>query len=289
MGRRAPVDVFAFRDHREFLRAFYERKAGQQAGFTYAAFSERVGVRTPNYLRLVIDGQRNLSDELTQRFGQACELTGDALAYFCALVAYGQAKTATERSERYAAMQGFDRFRATHRLDAAQSAYHAEWYIPVVYELCARPDFRADPTWIGAALLPAISAKQAAKALSVLRKLGLLEERGGRLVQRQDVVETPEGPLGHQVAAFHRSMMARAGESIDVVPRDDREIAALTLCVSDSQMRELKAELEAFRKQLLERYLSDPAPERVVQVNFQMFPLSRACEGAVGATDKEPS
>jgi len=44
--------------------------------------------------------------------------------------------------------------------------------------------------------------------------------------------------------------------------------------LSESRMGELKAELEAFREHLLRRYMKDERPERVVQVNFQMFPLS---------------
>ena len=46
------------------------------------------------------------------------------------------------------------------------------------------------------------------------------------------------------------------------------------MCVSEAKMRELKAELEAFRHALVQRYMDDPQGERVVQVNFQMFPLS---------------
>jgi uncharacterized protein (TIGR02147 family) len=58
------------------------------------------------------------------------------------------------------------------------------------------------------------------------------------------------------------------------VPRDEREIASLTLCVSEAKLRELKRELEAIREQLVQRYMADERPERVVQINFQMFPLS---------------
>ena len=63
--------------------------------------------------------------------------------------------------------------------------------------------------------------------------------------------------------------------ALDHVPRDEREIASLTIAVSDARMRELKAELEAFRHKLAERYQVDPRAERVVQLNFQLFPLSK--------------
>lgn len=275
MGSRAAVDVFGFRDYREFLRAYAERRRAQKEGFSVSEFSKRVGLRSPNYFTLVIEGERNLTADLAHRFGEACGLAGEALSYFCALVDFNQAKTARERELHYAKLQGFRRFRASHRLDAAQSAYHSEWYIPAIYELCALPDFREDPRWIAKTLLPAIAPKQATQALTVLIELGLLLRDGeGKLRQAEALVETAEGPLGHHVVQFHRTMMQRAAEAIDRVPRDEREIGALTLCLSEARMRALKAELEAFRNDLVRRYMADPQAERVVQVNFQMFPLS---------------
>lgn len=275
MGSRAAVDVFGFRDYREFLRAYAERRRTQKGGFSASEFSKSVGLRSANYFALVVDGERNITADLAHRFAEACGLRDDAIAYFCALVDFNQAKTARERDLHYAKLQGFRRYRAAHKLDAAQSAYHSEWYIPAVHELCALADFREDPRWIAKTLLPTIAPKQASHALSVLTELGLLVRDGaGKLRQAELLVETADGPLGHHVVSFHRTMMQRAAEAIDRVPRDDREIGALTLCISDVKMRALKAELEAFRNDLARRYMNDPNPERVVQVNFQMFPLS---------------
>jgi uncharacterized protein (TIGR02147 family) len=275
MARRALIDVFAYRDYRAFLRAYYERRKAQNAGYSFAEFAEQVGQRSANYLKLVIDGDRNLSAELAHRYAEACGLSGEALEYFCSLVAYNQARTASERERLYCELQRFRRFRSTHRLDAAQSAYHSHWYVPAIYELAARADFRYDPRWIAATLLPRISPKQAGQALRTLGKLGLIgRDEAGRVVKIQATVETPPGPLGHQVVQFHRAMMQRASESLDTVPREEREIAGLTFCLSEQRMAELKAELEAFREHLVERYLKDESPERVVQVNLQMFPLS---------------
>jgi uncharacterized protein (TIGR02147 family) len=280
MAKRAPVDVFAYRDYRAFLLAFFERRQAQEDGYSYAKFANEVGLRTPNYAKLVVSGARNLGADLAVRFGEACSLHGDALKYFCALVAFNQSKNARERELHYAELQSFNRFRASHRFDAAQSAYHSTWFIPAIYELAARDDFRDEPQWIAQTLLPSITAREAAHALGVLRRLGLLKEGAhGRLLQAEAVLETPEGPLGHHIASFHRTMMQRAAEAIDLVPRDDREVAGLTLCVSEERMRELKVELERFRTHLLERYMKDERPERVVQVNFQMFPLSRRVKG----------
>jgi hypothetical protein len=56
MAARATLDVFRYADYREFLRAYYERKKTQKPGISLRAFSRRVGLRSPNHLKLVIDG-----------------------------------------------------------------------------------------------------------------------------------------------------------------------------------------------------------------------------------------
>jgi uncharacterized protein (TIGR02147 family) len=268
-------DVFRYRDYREFLRAFYDHNKSQGYGFSLRAFSKRARLRSSNYLKLVMDGDRNLTAEMAVRFAEACALRGQAADYFCELVAFGQAESAAERERAYTRLARFKRYRKVHRLDRAQDAYHSHWYIPVIRELAARADFSEDPHWIARKLLPQIAPREAAQALAILRELGLLVRGAdGRLVQSEPLVQTADGPLGHHLVTFHRSMLERAAEALDRVPRDDREIASLTLCVTEARMRELKRELERFRDDLLQRFGADEDARRVVQVNLQMFPLS---------------
>lgn len=272
MRRRAAVDVFRFRDYRDFLRAYHER-----GGASLRELGRQSGLRSPNYWKLVMDGARNLTPELAIRFGEAAQLSGQALEFFCALVAFNQAKTARARELAYTRLQSFARYRKVHVLDAAQQAYHSEWYLPAIRELAAREDFRDDPKWIAKTLLPSISPAQAKRALSLLHKLKLLvrDRALGRSVITTPLLATPDRPLGHHVQTFHRTMMTLASEALDRVPREEREIASLTLCLSEQQLEALKAELEALRRALLERYYARPDATRVVQLNLQMFPLSK--------------
>ncbi|HEY8942775.1 MAG TPA: TIGR02147 family protein [Polyangiaceae bacterium] len=279
MGARAAVDVFRFRDYRAFLREHYARNKQRKAGYSLRAFSRTAGLRSPNYLKLVMDGDRNLTPAMALRFAESCGLTGEAVEYFCELVAFNQAQLAQERELHYERLKRFSRFRKVFKLETAQSEYHSEWYIPAIRELVVRSDFREEPAWIASTLCPPISPAQAKRALDVLLSLGLLvRDATGCLVQSDELVETPDGPLGHHVVEFHRAMMARAAEALDIVPREQREIASLTLCVSAEQFERLKAELEAFRRVLLQRYAVVPEAERVVQLNLQCFPLSKGRE-----------
>jgi uncharacterized protein (TIGR02147 family) len=70
-------------------------------------------------------------------------------------------------------------------------------------------------------------------------------------------------------------MMQRAMESIDLVPAHQRDISSLTLCLGEVGLRAFKERVQRFRKELLELSALETKPEQVVQINFQLFPLSR--------------
>jgi uncharacterized protein (TIGR02147 family) len=280
MRKRALLDVFRYQNYREFLSDYYRQRKAAKDGFSLRAFSKRVGLRSPNYLKLVMDGDRNLTPEMAIRFAESCGLAKEAVEFFCELVAFNQARSASERELRYNRLKRFPRFRKVHSLSAAQQSYHGHWYFPAIRELVAHAEFRDDPKWIAATLVPSITPQQAKKALEVLVRLGLLvrDPKSGRLDQSDPLVETPEGPLGHQVVQYHRAMMSLAADALDRIPREEREIASLTLCLSESRMLELKSELEQIRSSILQRYESDENADRIVQLNLQMFPLSKKKE-----------
>jgi uncharacterized protein (TIGR02147 family) len=271
----AAPDIFRYRDYRAFLRALYAHKKAHEYGFSLRAFSKHAGLRSSNYLKLVMDGDRNLTSDAATKFAGACGLKGQAADYFCELVVFNQAKSADERERVYARLRRFRRYREVYKLDGAQEAYHAEWFIPAVRELVGRADFRDDAKWIGKTLTPSIAPRDAQRAIDVLLELGLIERSAeGKLAQTHALVQTPEGPLSHHVFSFHRAMITRAAEALDRVPREEREIASLTLRIGDAQLAELKQRLTRFREELLHTFESSDGAKRVVQVNLQMFPLT---------------
>jgi uncharacterized protein (TIGR02147 family) len=271
----APVNVFEYLDYREYLRAFYAWRKQVEYGFSHRSFSRRAGLRSTNYLKLVMEGHRNLTPEMAGQFAKACRLDQREGDYFCELVAYNQARDTREASRCHERLQRFREYRNIHRLDAAQAAYHSTWYMPVIRELAARKDFQEDPKWLASLLKPRITAGEAQSALATLEELGLLTRDGdGRLRQATALVTTGSGPHPHRIADFHRAMMSLAGQSLDSVPREEREISSLTLCVSREVQAELKERIREFRRELLQLAELEGKPERVVQINFQLFPLS---------------
>jgi uncharacterized protein (TIGR02147 family) len=284
MAGKAPgplerVDVFDYVDYRAFLRDYYAHAKSTRRSFSHRAFSRRVGLGSPNHLKRVMDGERNLTLEMAARFADALGLSGEAADYFVQLVRLAQARTSLERSRAYEKLSTFKTYRRTRKLDLAHAAYHSTWYIPAVRELAGREDFRADPKWIAQRLLPAIKPAEAKAALDTLLQLGLLtRDARGRVKQAEPLITT--GPEMHalHIASYHRMMMQKAAESIDVVASDRRDISSVVLLLGEGGMARAKQRIQRFRRELLEMALSERKPTQVVQMNFQVFPLSVAAD-----------
>jgi uncharacterized protein (TIGR02147 family) len=144
MTRKSNIDVFDYLDYRAFLRDFYTEGKTRRS-LSFRAFSRRAGLKSTNYLKLVMDGDRNLAPNMAERFAAACGLEDEEKSYFVELVRFNQAQTSTHRNEAYTRLSGFRRYQKAHKLDLAHAAYHASWYIPAIRELAARSDFVADP------------------------------------------------------------------------------------------------------------------------------------------------
>lgn len=273
--RRSPIDVFRYLDYRAFLADFY--KAKKAKGFSYRAFSRAAGLGAPNYLKLVISGDRNLTPPMAARFAAACGLAGDAAEFFQYLVEFNQAGNVAERNAGYARITAFDRYRRSHKLELAQAAYHSTWYLPAIRELIGSPKFHEQPDRLAAQLWPPIKPSEAKFALDTLLELGLIErDPHGRLRQTTAVVSTGPETLGLHITNYHAEMMRRATQAMELVPAAQRDISALTMCVSRSGLTRLKKRIQEFRRELIALVEAEQDRTQVVQLNLQLFPLSVA-------------
>ena len=59
--------VFSYVDYRRYLADYYAHAKKCHYGFSFRVFSKRAEISSSNYLRLVIDGKRNLTSEPFER------------------------------------------------------------------------------------------------------------------------------------------------------------------------------------------------------------------------------
>ena len=270
------VTIFEYDNYRAYLGDLYKLYKETKPHFSYRYFSQKAGFRSPNFLKLVIEGKRNLSPESIEKFANALKLGKKEAEFFRVLVHLNQARTVGEKKIYAEQLMQFRPFRYIHPLRQDQYRYYADWYNIAIRELTMLPEFSEDPAWIARRLVPPISPQQAQKALDLLLQLGLLErDESGRLVQADAFISTGDEVTSTSVANYHRTLIRMGAEALDRFPGSDRDISSVTMTLSEKNYREIKVLIQRFRKELLAIADQDESPEGVYQVNFQLFPLAK--------------
>ncbi|MCC6521215.1 MAG: TIGR02147 family protein [Polyangiaceae bacterium] len=283
--------VYEYVDYRAFLRDHFAASKILKPQYSYRYFSRRAGLASSNFLKLVMDGKRNLGAGTIECFARALKLDDAESRFFADLVGLSQAETLVERNRAFERVAANRRFRAARRLEGPLFEYLRHWYYPVVRELAARADFVDDPRWLAGELLPPVTVREARAALDVLGRLGLLvRDASGRLVRGEPSLTTGHEVRSAMVPVYHRQMIERAGAAVDDVPPDERDVSALTVCIRASSLADLKQRIRRFREEMMERCDTETEPERVYQLCIQLFPLSRGPPSAppVGTAPPRP-
>lgn len=285
------VSVFDYLDYRAFLRAFYEGAKKRRGGYSFRTFAKQAGLKSPNFLKLVIDGQRNLGTDSVVRFAEALGLADEEREFFADLVAFAQADDSAQKNRVFERIAASRRFRNARRIDSMLHEYLSHWYHPVIRELVVSPDFNRDPKWIASMLRPEITPRQAAQSLALLLELGLLRDNpeSGKLELQNPTLTTEHEVTSLGAANFHRQMMAQAAASIDTVPAALRDLAALTVCISPKVAGEVKRRIHQFREALTELCDAETEGRVVYQLNVQWFPLTRTDDPLVLARNQAAS
>lgn len=268
-------DIFEYVDYRQYMRDYYNAAKGHTKAVSYRYLARRAGFSSPNFIKLVMDGQRNLGDDSVESVARAFDLDDDEARFFAMLVLFVQASGADQKNEAFEALSSIRRFRHARRIETDMFEYLSHWYYPATRELAGRADFKLDAAWISKQLWPRVPVAKVRRALELLLEMGLLVIDDHGQVSRGE----PSLTTGHEVGSlaignFHRQMMARAAESIDSVDRERRDVSGLTVCVPVDLVPELKARIHQFRESMMEVCDRGGEGQVVYQLNVQLFPLS---------------
>ena len=272
------LSIYGYTDYRAYLRDFYDFRKDGQHGYSYRAFSKSAGFTSPNILKLVIDGERNISADAIQKFIKALGLKGAMAEYFTALVKMNQAKADTEKEEQFTVLQRLTPQAKRRDLNAEGLKYVSNWLHPVIREMVALEDFRDDPYWIARRIHGKASVTEIGQALQFLMKEGFIEKTAGKFVSKDNMVLSNDEVRSLAVRNYHRQMLDQAKEALENLPLEEREFGALTFVLPEKALEELKYKMKLFRRELhtwAMQLTQDAGGDIVVQVNAQMYPHTK--------------
>ena len=265
--------IYEYLDYREYLKDYLEVRRSK--GLSIRSISMKAGFKSPNYFRLLIDRERNLSPASLAKLMDLFKFKGAEREFFENLVFMNQAKTTEQKDYYFERLNASKKYIALKHLEHDQYEYFSKWYYAAIRELVLLPDFINDPEWIAAKLVPNIPIRAAKEAMDLLFRLGLVA-RGddGKIEQVDRHIGTPQEIAAMAAWKFHREMMDRSVNSLDICRPNDRELSALTVGISHKQYVKMRRKIREFRKKLHADLDEEGLADSVYQLNIQFFPLS---------------
>ncbi len=267
--------IYEFIDYRKYLAAFYEYKKANFHYFSYRYFSRKIGLNSPSFLKHVIDGKRNLTPNMVDRFCRALDLSPREARFFRNLVLFNQAKTSGEKQEHYAVLRTMSGIVKEAVLGADQYDYFVNWYTPIIRELVCIHDFRDDYRLIAQTIRPQILPSEAKSAVALLQRLRLVEKlENGRYRQTDSALVADSSVASIAVRTFIRTMLDHSKSALDSIDKNERHLSGITMSVSPEAYDVLAAEIEAFKDRIKIIINRDERGSRIYQLNLSLFPVS---------------
>jgi len=272
------ISVYEYIDYRRFLkdRFFYLKK--KHPLFSFRSFNRLAGIKSSGFLKLVIDGKRNLADEGIHKFARGFKLTEAETKYFEALVKFNQATTHEEKNHYFNELSQNKKFLSAKPLAAFQYHLLSDWYYVAIMEL-ARVEIEGvkDLKWLQEHLNPSVGMVEIKNAVEGLKRLDLLsQEKNGNLVRKETMLTTEDEVKSVAAINFHAQMSQLSARAVGHAEAKDREFSSLTIVASEQGFQKAKQEIRKFRKKLhsiLEQ--ENDAPKIfVAHINLQLFKLS---------------
>jgi uncharacterized protein (TIGR02147 family) len=273
------IQIKDFLDFREYLREVigYRQKSGES--ITNRSFAEAVGIHSSSWLTTVLNGKKGISRKTAGAISAFLGHTTWEQGYFKLLVDFNQAKTIERRNTTFAAIKQHllqKGYTALYVLQPDQYEFYSKWYYTAVRSLLGMFLLGDEYPHIARLLSPSITAVQAKKSIKLLTRLGLISKNDRGFYQLTGKTITT-GPNVHSVAVanFQRETMRLGIEAIDRYPQTRRDISTMSVGISEEGFKKISALIADCRKAITEVADSDHLADRVYQINFQAFPLSK--------------
>ena len=150
----------------------------------------------------------------------------------------------------------------------------------VVLKVLQTPNAESDADWIANQMDPKVPASRVSNSLKLLQKLGIIiyDPTQKKFTVQEPNIETPQQVMDLAFISYHTQLIKLAMESVTRFHSRDRHITSVTGSVSKETKQKISMELERFRSKMVEIIDDGKGGTEVVQVNLQLFPLTKQME-----------
>ena len=273
------INLFDFLDYRQYLRAVFEERKKQLPSFSHRSLARILSLKAPGHMLFIIQGKRRLTVDIARRLSVYLKLTKKELDYLLSLVQYAEAKSAAEKQWAFEELLSI-RQRTASKVSPSSYRFYEKWYYSAIRASLDVEPFSGDFSSLARSLCPPISTSEAKQAMKALLELKMVKRDENGIYQTAEaLISTGDSWQSAIILNVQRQFLDLAKESFDRFPKEDLDISNLTVTVSPETYDLIRKKIRELRGQIMSMACAEQNPDRVLQVNIQMFPLHKKSKG----------
>lgn len=265
--------IYNCKDYRQFIKSYYLERKDSHPSFSLKHLSKAAGLRSPNYIKLIMDGQRNLTISNIHGIAKALSLQGAELDFFETLVLHNQSSTSDEKRYYEARQRALKAKAPLSKRKMTPTSILAQWYYPALL-LYFHDRSKDDAIRIAGKELR-ISATEIEASFEFFKQLGLIVDNGIRcqLTNQQLSIHDPKALSQAQKAFLLGQIQASLREFQRQYAKGSAKFVSHALTVPNDGVAMATKRLLNFLEELTKEMDQqiEGKPFRVLQFNTQIF------------------
>lgn len=262
--------------YRELLSRELESRSACNPRYSLRSFARDLKL-SPQRLSDLIRGRYGLSAIQARSIADELGLAPDEQKRFISSAEMLHSRSPLKRKMAREEFESLKQEYSTLSIDLFQVI--SEWYHYAILELTYVKGFQSKISWIAKYL--GISEFTVEKAIERLRRLELLGiDKNGRMKCTKEFVMTPSGVPSEAIRKFHRQLLEKAIQALDLQTINERDMASVIMAIDCNRLDEAKEDLKRYRREFTKKYGSDPKQNEVYCLGIQFFRLQTKRTGS---------
>jgi uncharacterized protein (TIGR02147 family) len=273
------VNLLDYLDYRQYLRDIFEERKRLVVGFSHRNLARKLLLTAPGHMLFIIQGKRRLTEEIARRFAKYMKFSKKEIDYLFLLIRYTDAKSASEKQFTFEELLSIRQRKAT-KMSLDSSRFYEKWYYSAIRASLDIIPFKGNFSGLARLLYPPITALETKRAVEILKELKMVKkDENGYWRPAEKLISTGDKWQSATIHNLHQQFMDLAKESLMLFQKEERETSSLTVTASAESFKLIKRKIQDLRDYIMSTASTEQNPDRVLQVNFQLFPLLKKENG----------
>jgi uncharacterized protein (TIGR02147 family) len=273
------MNIYAYDDFKQYLQDLFLQRKKDRQKYTHRTFAQEAGFTNPGYFNDVIKGKRRLSDAALEKIITVFDIQGVEADFLRLLTKFNQCKHSETKQELYNTIL-FRRSKSNFvRMNPAQGKYYQDFRYPLVRAAIEACDFRGNYERLSTFLNPPMPVAMLKKIVRDLCTWGLVSQTPSGAYRVTERFVEPTHTLKELIRNLNRVWIQHGADAIERFSPDERHISSILMSVNHSTAQKITHLTEKYRQEIFKLIQEDQEPDRLLQLNIQLFPRSAIKDG----------